>query len=124
MSYKAEISSPNNNMDSDRAQNRRLSNPPKPHSRSFQEKRVNHHGLTGSKAYDMRWRYAIVKKIKDWKIDGKMLCFIENFMKERTLRVAVGTTLLNATIENGFVQGAVLSVTLFFVAMSEICNGI
>jgi hypothetical protein len=35
----------------------------------------------------MSWRYAIVKKIKDWKIDGRMLSFIENFMKERTLRV-------------------------------------
>jgi hypothetical protein len=32
--------------------------------------------------------FCVVKKIKDWKIDGKMLCFIENFMKERTLRVA------------------------------------
>jgi hypothetical protein len=34
-----------------------------------------------------------------------MLCFIENFMKERMLRVAVGNT-------------------LFLIAMSEICNGI
>jgi hypothetical protein len=50
-----------------------------------------------------------------------MLCFIENIMRERTLRVAVGSTLLNdAIIENGVVQGAVLSVTLFLVAMSEI----
>jgi hypothetical protein len=41
----------------------------------------------------------------------------ENFMKKRTLRVAVGDTLSNeATIENGVVQGAVL--------MSEKRNGI
>jgi hypothetical protein len=74
-----------------------------------------------SKAYDMSWRYATVKKIKDWKMDGKLLCFIENFMKERTLRVAVENTLSNeAIIEINVVQGAVLSATLFLVAMSEI----
>jgi hypothetical protein len=55
-----------------------------------------------SKAYYMSSRYAIIKKIKDWKIDRRMLCFIENFMKKRTLRDAVEDTLLNeATIENG-----------------------
>jgi hypothetical protein len=52
----------------------------------------------------------ILKKIKNWKIDGRMMCFIENLKKERTLRVAVGNTLSNNTkIENGVVQGAVLS---------------
>jgi predicted ATP-grasp superfamily ATP-dependent carboligase len=54
-----------------------------------------------------------------------MLFCIENFMKERTLTVAVGNTISNeAAIENGVVQGAVLSVTLFLLAMSEICDGI
>jgi hypothetical protein len=38
-------------------------------------------------------------------------------MKERTLKVTVGNTLLNkAAIENGV-------VTLFLIAMSEICDG-
>jgi hypothetical protein len=77
-----------------------------------------------SKAYDMSWRYAIIKKILNWKIDGRMLCFIENFTKDRTLRVVVGNTLSNeVTIENGAMQGAVLSVTLFPIALSEICDG-
>jgi hypothetical protein len=56
-----------------------------------------------------------------------MLCFIENVMKERTLRVAVGNTLKlsnEAVIKNGVVQGQVLSVTLFLIAMSQICDGI
>jgi hypothetical protein len=66
----------------------------------------------------MSWRYAIQKK--NWKIYGKMLCFIDNFMKKRTLKVVIGNTLSNkAAIKNGVVQGAVLSVTL-----SEICDGI
>jgi hypothetical protein len=55
-----------------------------------------------------------------------MLCFIEHFMTERTLKVAAGNMLSNeAAIENGVVQGAVLArVTLFLIAMSEICDGI
>jgi hypothetical protein len=58
-------------------------------------------------------------------MDGKMLQFISNFMRERTLRVAVGSTLLDERpIENGVVQEAVLSVTLFIVAMVGITDGI
>jgi hypothetical protein len=37
-----------------------------------------------SKAYDMCWRYNILKKIKNWKIDRKLLHFINEFMKNRT----------------------------------------
>jgi hypothetical protein len=58
-------------------------------------------------------------------MDGKMLQFIRNFMRERTLRVAVGiSTLLDERpIENGVVQGAVLSVTLFIVIMAGVTDG-
>jgi hypothetical protein len=46
-------------------------------------------------------------------------------MKNRTFRVAIGNTLSEEKqIENGVVQGAVLSVTLFFVAKAEITHGI
>jgi hypothetical protein len=41
---------------------------------------------TYQKAYDTCWRYAILKKLKEWKIDGKMLLFITNFTKETWLR--------------------------------------
>jgi Reverse transcriptase (RNA-dependent DNA polymerase) len=44
-------------------------------------------------------------------------------MKNRTLRVAIENTLSERKqIENGVVQGAVLSVTLFSVAMAEITH--
>jgi hypothetical protein len=76
-----------------------------------------------SKAYDMCWRYNILKKIKDGKIDGKLLHFINEFMKNRTIRVAIENTLSEEKqIENGVFQGTVLSVTLFLVAMAEIRN--
>jgi hypothetical protein len=53
-----------------------------------------------------------------------MLQFISDFIRERTLRVAVGSTLSDERqIENGVVQGAVLSVTLFLVAMAGITDG-
>jgi hypothetical protein len=40
----------------------------------------------------MCWQYNILKKLKSWKLGGKMLQFISDFMRERTLRVAVGST--------------------------------
>jgi glutamine synthetase len=46
-------------------------------------------------------------------------------MKNRTLRVAIGSTLSEEKqIENRVVQGAVLSFTPFLVAMAEITHGI
>jgi hypothetical protein len=57
----------------------------------------------------MCWRYRIKKKQKTWKKDGKMLQFIIDFMRVRTLRVAVGSTLSDeGRIENGVVHRAVL----------------
>jgi hypothetical protein len=54
-----------------------------------------------------------------------MLGFAKNFMNNRTFTVAVGNTLSSPiSIKNGVVQGAVLSVTLLFVAMATICKGI
>jgi hypothetical protein len=70
------------------------------------------------------WRYAILKKIKNWKIGGKILHLINEFMKDRTLRVAIRSTFSEEKqIENGVVQGVVLKVTLFLVAMAEITHG-
>jgi hypothetical protein len=64
-----------------------------------------------SRAYDTCWRTGILNTLKTWKINGRMLGFAENFMSNRTLRVAVENTLLSPTcIENG----SVLSVTLLF----------
>jgi hypothetical protein len=66
-----------------------------------------------------------VRNLKEWRIDGKMLLLIRNFMKDRSLKVAVGNTISKRMkIENGVVQGAILSVTLFLVAIVEICKGI
>jgi hypothetical protein len=64
-------------------------------------------------------------KLAKKKIDGKLLHFINEIMKNRTLRVVIGNTLSEKKqIENGVVNGTVLSVTLFLVAMVEITHGI
>jgi hypothetical protein len=39
------------------------------------------------------WRYGVLKKIKNWKIDGKILHFINEFMKDQTLIVAIRSTI-------------------------------
>jgi hypothetical protein len=70
-----------------------------------------------SKAYDTCWRYGILRKLKQWKIDGRILQFIKNFMLNRKLRIAVGNYFWNPKeIKNGVEQGAVLSVALFLIA--------
>jgi hypothetical protein len=50
------------------------------------------------------------EKTKTWKIGGKMLQFISDFIRESTLNVAVDSTLSDERrIENEVVQGAVPS---------------
>jgi hypothetical protein len=66
-----------------------------------------------------------LQKLKQWKIDGRILQFIKNFMSNRKLRVAVRSYFSNPKeIKNGVVQGAVLSVTLFLIAMADIVKQI
>jgi hypothetical protein len=76
------------------------------------------------KAYDTCWRHGILKTLKTWKMGGRLLGFTKKFMNDHTLRVAIGNTKSSLkNIENG-VQGAVMSVTLFLVAMANICEKI
>jgi hypothetical protein len=78
-----------------------------------------------SKAYDTCWRFGVLRKLKQWILHGRILKFISDFMSNRKLKVAVGNHYSTPTsIENGVVQGAVLSVTLFFVAMTDIVKDI
>jgi hypothetical protein len=67
-----------------------------------------------SKAYDMCWQYNILKKLKSWKLGGKMLQFISDFMREEK------------QFENGVfsIFLAVFSVTQFLVSMAGVTDGI
>lgn len=81
--------------------------------------------LDVEKAYDMVWRDRIIKILHEMGIDGQILIFITQFMKNRSLQVKFNNILSNKyTINNGVPQGSVLSVLLFLIAINDITNHI
>lgn len=77
------------------------------------------------KAYDTMWRGGLLKNLKEMEIGGKMYNYILNFVTERTFQVKVGEALSGIrTQENGTPQGAVISPTLFNIAVNNINTAI
>lgn len=68
---------------------------------------VNHAQITVAldieKAYEMGWRFGLLKSLDERDIKGNMLAFIINFLSNRKIQVRVDRTLSTLTpIENGF----------------------
>lgn len=90
----------------------------------------NHQHLTAvffdlEKAYDTTWRHHIVKSLIDEGIKGNIIFFIKNFLTNRKFKVVTnGHISETRTLENGLPQGAILSVTLFLVAINKITTAI
>lgn len=77
------------------------------------------------KAYDTTWRYIILKFLKDNDIDGPIAIYIQNFLKDRTFQVRIGNVMSDVEVqENGVPQGAVISTTLFLIAINGIVKNI
>jgi hypothetical protein len=58
-----------------------------------------------------------------WRFRGYMLHFVKNFTEDRTFKVIIGDRKSEKiTIDNGVVQGAVISVTLFLIAISKMAD--
>jgi ribonuclease HI len=77
------------------------------------------------KAYDTAWRHAILRKLRNAGIRGHMGHFLANFVRERSFRVKVGSSLSEGFVqESGVPQGSVLSVTLFGVLINDICDSL
>ena len=73
------------------------------------------------KAYDMLWRYSILRAMDDLGLTGNLPNFIINFLSNRSIRVKVGDQLSDAyIIENGIPQGSVLSCLLFSMIINSI----
>lgn len=75
------------------------------------------------RAYDMVWRYSIIRNLYNFGIRGNLLFFLENFTKDRTFQVLLGNSsseLFNQ--ENGIPQGSKISVTLFLIAINNILD--
>ena len=75
------------------------------------------------KAYDLLWRYRLLEILRKHKITGNMYHFIQNFLNDRSIQVRINTALSKAVIiQNGVPQGAVISVTLFLLAINDILD--
>ncbi|XP_015368417.1 PREDICTED: RNA-directed DNA polymerase from mobile element jockey-like [Diuraphis noxia] len=91
--------------------------------------RRNHHLITIAlditNAYDTVWKKRVLTILHLRKINGNLLKFIKNFLADRTFSVKVNDkTSSTHTIENELPQGSILSVTLFLVAINNICNNL
>jgi hypothetical protein len=73
-------------------------------------------------AYDTAWHYNILRNISRLSIKGNMFFFIQNLIANRTFRVQIDTMSEKYSQENGEVQGAVLSVNPFLLAMMDITS--
>lgn len=74
-----------------------------------------------AKAYDTAWRAPIVTNLAKWGIGGNMGRYMDDFLSDRTFRVAVGGALSTLrTLENGVPQGTVIAVTAFLIRMTEV----
>ena len=73
------------------------------------------------KAYDTMWREGLLKKLKELGISGNMYNYINDFLKDRTFQVKVGSSLSTVHQQiNGTPQGAVISPTLFNISVNDL----
>ncbi len=77
------------------------------------------------KAYDTTWRYGILHSSHSIGMRGNLPLFLQSFLRDRTFRVRIGTTLSSIFLqEEGVPQGSVLSVTLFGLAINGITDSL
>jgi ribonuclease HI len=75
------------------------------------------------KAYDTVWRYNVLQQLEKKKIGGNLFYYAKNFMSERTSQTIVKNQLSEEkNQETGLVQGAVMSVPLFLIAMHGVAE--
>ena len=73
------------------------------------------------KAFDTTWKFGIMKDLHDLNLRGNLPKFIENFLKNRSFQVKVGSTLSDPyTQEEGVPQGSILSPLLFEIKINSI----
>lgn len=77
------------------------------------------------KAYDMTWRFSIMRRLQQWGFRGNIMAYIKNFLSARSIQVRIGGTLsTERTLQNGIPQGSTLSVTLFLIAFNSVAEKI
>lgn len=74
-----------------------------------------------TKAYDMAWKYGIVRNLYQYGLRGNLPNFIRNFLMDRSIRVRIGKVLSDSVmLSEGTPQGSVLSCTCFMIAIDGI----
>ena len=75
------------------------------------------------KAYDTCWKQVILKQLFKFKIKGHLALYIQNFLKNRSIKVKVGNYLSEKFhLDLGVPQGSSISVTLFLIAVNTILD--
>ena len=78
-----------------------------------------------TKAYDMAWRYGIIRSLHEFGLRGSLPIFIQNFLTDRYFKVRVGSSLSERfPLSEGIPQGSVLSCTCFIIAINTITSAI
>lgn len=81
--------------------------------------------LDMTKAYDTTWHPRLLKKLHKIVCNGNMLNFIKQFLLDRTFQVKINGHLFTTFKQENYVpRGSAISVTLFLVAINDICDGI
>ena len=73
------------------------------------------------KAYDTSWKRGILRSIYEFGMRGNLPVFLQNFLKNRQIKVKIGQTHSELVdVDEGVPQGSVLSCTLFAIAIDSI----
>ena len=77
------------------------------------------------KAFDTTWKHGILRDIHNLGLRGNLPIFIENYLKDRTFQIKLGTSLSDTfEQEEGVPQGGILSPTLFNIKINSITNNL
>ena len=75
------------------------------------------------KAFDMVWTHGLMELLKSIGLDGHLPAFIQNFLKNRRIRVRLGDVLSDEfQLDNGTPQGSILSPILLILIINSMFN--
>ena len=75
------------------------------------------------KAYDLLWKHAVIKILKDIGLKGHLPNFIKNFLADRKIKVRIGNIFSESyNLENGTPQGSILSPIIFILLINTMFN--